>query len=213
MKKFMDGYQKIGELGLDLFILNFYWVVFTLLGGILFGMFPATVSLYASIRQKLTYGRYEDKLYKVFWNYYKTEFVKSNKLGFIIYLLSFILYLDFRLLGLFNMGLMGVVAMTVLAILSIIFVLILIHLIPVYVQFEDTIFQYIKRSFILIVGKPKETVVSLILLILLTIVYYNIPGFIPVFGISVYAFISFRIVLVDVFKLEDLSNRKLKTTL
>lgn len=213
MKKFMDGYQKVGEIGLDLFILNFYWIVFTLLGGILFGTFPATVSLYASIRQKLTYGRYEDKLYKVFWKYYKTEFVKSNKLGFIVYLISFILYLDFRILGLFNMGLMGVVAMTVLAILSIVFVLMLIYLIPVYVQFEGTIFQYVKRSFILIIGKPKETSVSLLLLILLIIVYYNIPGFIPVFGISIYAFISFRIVLVDVFNLENLSNRKIKTTL
>lgn len=202
MGKFLNGYQKLGEIGLDLFLLNVYWVIGTLLGGILLGVFPSTVALYACIRQKEVYGFYKGKLYKVFWTFYKQEFLKANKLGALIYLISFMLYIDFRLLTIFDMGIMGALAVSVLAILTIVFVLILLYLFPIYVQFDDTLKNYIKRSVILVIGKPKETVIAFILAVIVFVAYYNLPGLIPVFGISILALILFKVVLVDIFKYE-----------
>ncbi|MFC6465724.1 YesL family protein [Marinilactibacillus sp. GCM10026970] len=209
MEKFMNGYQKIGEIGLDLFLLNLCWTLFTLLGGVIFGVFPATTALYACIRHKEMYGGYKERLYKLFWKYYKQEFIKANKLGLILYLTMLVLYIDFRLLGIFNMGVMGTVAVTILTLLTVLFILLLMHLFPIYVQFEDSIFNYIKRSFILMVGKPKDTIVAAILAAIIVIVYYNLPGLIPVFGLSIFAYISFRVVLVDIFKLKKVGAEHL----
>ncbi len=40
-------YMRMGTLGFNLIYLNLLWAAFTLLGGIVLGIFPATAALFA----------------------------------------------------------------------------------------------------------------------------------------------------------------------
>lgn len=199
MKKITNIYQKIGEIGLELFFLNIYWILFTIIGGIVFGLFPATIAVYSCIRHKLTYGYYKEKSFRLFKDVYKNEFFKSNKMALVLYLMWLIIYIDFNFLSQFDMGLVGNVVSGLLVAISLILFLMNLYLFPIYVHFKGNIRSYIKRSFALIIGKPKESLVSLSMAAILIVLYYNLPGLVPVFGITLYAYVSLRIVLVDVF--------------
>src|SRR5699024_1499262 len=61
---------------------NLLWFVFTLAGGIILGFYPATVAMFAMVRDWLR-GKSDLPVLKTYWNYYKTDFFKSNLLGLI----------------------------------------------------------------------------------------------------------------------------------
>lgn len=195
--KLANIYNNFGETILDLFILNIYWLLYTLLGGIIFGIIPATVSLYTCIRNKLRDKDYTRKRSTIFKETYKKEFFKSNKL-LPVFLLWVILYIDYKLLSVINLGIFSILMQVIVLFFSVILVLVSLYIIPIYVNYNGTIREYLKKSLILIIGKPKESLFSLLLLLLTFSVYYTIPGIIPAFGITSYSFLSSRFILNDI---------------
>src|SRR5699024_12288098 len=65
---------------------NLLCFVFTLAGGIILGFYPATVAMFAMVRDWLR-GKSDVPILKTDWNYYKTDFFKSNLLGIFINIL------------------------------------------------------------------------------------------------------------------------------
>ena len=76
--------------------INILWILFSLAGLIIFGFFPATVAMLATLRQYLQ--KNDPPVFKTFWNYYKTEFFASNKLGAISVVIGFILFININFL-------------------------------------------------------------------------------------------------------------------
>src|SRR5690606_4799217 len=74
--------------------LHLLWICFTLLGGIVFGLFPATVTSHAIMRKWLR-GEDDFPILQTYWSYYKQDFWKSNTLGIIIVFLISLIVLDF----------------------------------------------------------------------------------------------------------------------
>src|SRR5690625_6125259 len=73
--------------------INLLWIFFTIIGGVLLGFFPATTAMFAIIRDWLQ-GNNDDPLFIGFWQYYKKEFWKGNRLGAFIVLLVVFLTID-----------------------------------------------------------------------------------------------------------------------
>src|SRR5690625_4423821 len=73
--------------------LNLLWVLFILMGGILFGIFPSTVALY-TIARKHTLGEHDIPIFKTFYHTFRREFFRSNGLGWFIVLFGVIWYMD-----------------------------------------------------------------------------------------------------------------------
>lgn len=197
MDKFLKVYNNIGEIGLDLFLLNIYWILFSLKGGVIFGLFPSTIALYACVRQRVKYGYYEETSWKLFKTVYKKEFIKGNKLSVLAFLWIFI-YIDSRLLEVYHFGLLSDILSVVLLVFTIILLLFTIYIFPVYVHFNGSIKEYAKKCLILIIGKPVQSILLLLCLIFLFGLYYTFPGFIPVFGISLYTFITIKVLMKTV---------------
>src|SRR5690625_362565 len=74
--------------------LNILWIAFSLMGLVVFGLFPATVSMFA-VTRKWVMGDTEIPIFKTFWASYKTEFKQANIVGYIILVIGFFLYFDF----------------------------------------------------------------------------------------------------------------------
>lgn len=197
MNKLTYYYNRLGEIGLDLFILNFYWIVFTLMGGVVFGIIPSTVALYTCIRHRSKYNTYLTKRKSLFVETYKKEFFNSNKI-LTIFLLWLFIYIDYRLLTLIDLGIFNLVMPVVLFVSSILLLLMTIYIVPIYVNYKGSIREHMKKTIILIIGKPKETLFTLLLLLIIFSIYYTFPGLVPVFGISIYSFISLNFILKDV---------------
>lgn len=154
-------------------VLNFLWVVFVIVGGVVLGIMPSTVATFYILR-KWVQGNFDIPIFKTFKSVYKKEFVNSNKCGFVFFVLF--AFLVFDLVILYKMEalystVLYLIVMTVLFFVSISFM----FFFPLYVHFEQSNKEYIKNSFIISLSSPFQTLLILIgLYILVYIVKSNL---------------------------------------
>ncbi|HET7616371.1 MAG TPA: DUF624 domain-containing protein, partial [Bacillales bacterium] len=74
--------------------INILWLLFTLAGLVVFGFGPATNAMFALMRKWLLYPEEDVPVWKTFYRIYRSEFVRSNVLTSIVFLLGVILYFD-----------------------------------------------------------------------------------------------------------------------
>ena len=73
--------------------LHLLWILFTLAGAVIFGLFPSTTAMFAIVRDWLN-GKTDRNLFSIFWIYFKAEFWKSNRLGLVVIGLLLLISLD-----------------------------------------------------------------------------------------------------------------------
>jgi len=183
MKNITNWYILLGEWAFKLFYLNLLWLMFSLLGLGLLGVFPATVSVYTLLRNVMVKSNKNKKLFKTFWMTYKKEFVKSNVLGYTFIVFGSILYIDLKILQQLNASVLNQSIMVFISILIMLIIVIFIYLFPIYVHYNMRLIDYIKHSFILAIGRPLNTIIILLGLSIILLVYMKVPGLIPAFGI------------------------------
>lgn len=140
--------------------LNFLWVIFMLLGGVIFGIMPSTIAVFYILR-KWIQGESEIPIFKTFINVYKKEFINTNKCG-VVYLVIFA-FLAFDLTVLYNIEatystVLYVLVMAVVFFSSMAFI----YFFPIYVHFKSSNKEYIKNSFILALTSPLQTVIIIV---------------------------------------------------
>ncbi|ARK32083.1 YesL family protein [Halalkalibacter krulwichiae] len=168
--------------------INALWIIFTLAGAILLGLFPATVAMFSVIRQWLK-GKTDLPIFSTFWQYYKTEFLKSNRLGLLVYLVALII--GFNLFFLYaNIGELLTWTSAPLLAGIILFVFILFYLFPAYAHYDLGLFQLIKNAFLTMLVSPIHNVVIIISLVAFYFIVTVIPALAFIFGASFYGFIT-----------------------
>ncbi|GAF63185.1 hypothetical protein BTS2_0076 [Bacillus sp. TS-2] len=195
MNQISTWYIRLGQMALQLFLLNLYWILGTLMGLFIFGLFPATAGLFASLRRIL---QDEDvRLWKVFWSNYKKEFSKANTLGWITASFFIILLLNIQVLNVLEQNLLHMMLAIFTYILLFFLLIISLFLFPVLVQFNLKTLHYLKYSFYLAVGRPFITILCLSGIAIILYLYWSIPGFIPVFGISLISLVIMKMAFLS----------------
>lgn len=151
--------------------LNFLWVVFMLLGGIIFGFMPSTIATFYILR-KWVQGELEIPIFKTFKEVYKQEFVNSNKCGVVFLVVFSFLAIDLNILYKIDALYSTILYMLVMAVLFFA-VIAFIYFFPTYVHFEQSNKEYIKNSFIIALSSPFQTI---LLLIGFGILYYIVQS-------------------------------------
>ena len=183
----MRGFYKISEWIMNFAYLNILWIAFTLLGLVLFGIFPATVSLFVIVR-KWVQGQRDFQITKLFWNSFKKEFLKSNLLGLILIVIGGILYTDFLFIRGNDVHLVQYTYYPLLIIIAI-FTLALLYVFPIYVHFETKLMHILKNSVLLMIMSPLITIMMVTFILILYHILRLIPGLTPLFGASLLAYI------------------------
>lgn len=186
----MKGWERFNSLVtsfLNIIYLNILWVVFSLLGGVAFGAFPAFSALFAMTRKKMILKESSDKLFVCFWKYYRKDFFKLNLYALIFYLIGYILYLNGMYL-LVNAADFYFLVPGLLVILMI-YLMTILFFFPVFVHYKLSFFQYLKQSFFIAVVSPLELLGALFVVVFLSGAIIWIPGVIlfftgSFFGIS-----------------------------
>ncbi|MED1602752.1 YesL family protein [Alkalihalophilus marmarensis] len=173
--------------------INLLWILFTLAGGIILGLFPATVAMFSLVRQWLT-GNSDQPVFSSFWQYYKNEFLKSNRLGIVVYLLSAVFLFNLFFLQA-NIGELFIWTSAPLLAGLLLFVIWLFYLFPTYVHYNLKVSQLFKNSFLTMLVSPLHTLIIFISLGASYFIYTVIPALGLVFGASFYSFITLWIVM------------------
>lgn len=173
INKFFDWVARLA-------LLNVLWLVFTVLGIGVFGLFPSLAATF-TVTRKWVSGETDIPVVKTFWRSYKKEFIKSNGLGYIMALIGYILYLDFVFLTVSE-------STTILTIpfilITIIFLLTLLYVFPVFVYYDMKIIQVIKNSFFIMVLNPLPTFIMLLGTLGIGVSLWKFQGIIIFFGVS-----------------------------
>lgn len=167
-------------------VLQLLWTGLTLLGLVLFGISPATVAMFTTLRKRLQGEDVLKRLVKIFWNTYKVEFIPSNKIGIILLVFGYFLSINFQIITSFH-GILGLLLLTSIITISILFVIIIVNVFQLYTYYDLPTLRYFTASIIFSIAYPLQMISTIVGLAILYKIYSLIPGLLPFFGISLTA--------------------------
>ncbi|MGH2318407.1 YesL family protein [Planococcus sp. SE5232] len=168
--------------------LNLLWVLFSLLGGVLFGFYPATTSMFAICREWLK-GNTDLPLFNSFWEFYKKDFLKSNFLGFFVSVILLFIALDIFYIQASPNEQVDWTYIPLFAFM-LIFTFFLFYLFPAFVHYDIKVPSVIKNAFLLMLVNPPATAVIVLCLVPLFFIMRLFPALAFIFGGSLYAFLT-----------------------
>ncbi|MGP4039182.1 YesL family protein [Gracilibacillus sp. D59] len=193
MENISEWYMRLGNWVFKLFFLNILWVLFTLMGIVILGIFPATTALFA-VTRKLIMQDEDTPISSLFWSTYKKEFARSNLLAAVISLIGAILVVDIYILMQLEPSILNQTIQVFLLLVFMVYLITTIYVFPIFVHFDLSIFECIKYAFVLVIGRPLYTMLLIICLIIISLMLRSIPGLIPVFGVSLFALVFMKII-------------------
>jgi len=154
--------------------INLLWIGFSLVGLILLGFFPATISMFTVIR-KWIMGDRDLPIFRTFWNTYKSEFLRSNGLGLIVSAVGGLIVLDLIYIKNIENGLMNSIQIPLYLFMFVV-VMTTFYLFPVYVHYELKLMQVIKNAFLIMLINPLQNLVMIAGIAAVFFVINYIPG-------------------------------------
>ncbi|WP_413378186.1 YesL family protein [Alkalihalobacillus sp. 1P02AB] len=160
--------------------INFLWIIFTILGGGIFGITPATSAMFAIIRKRLI--RNDDTaIFKSYWIFYREVFIKMNILGLLMLITGTLIYLNYTLIE-FQNFIVNILFFVIILLTISIYTIISLYIFPVFVHFELTIFEAVKNSFLIGILNPLRTVSMIFCLTAILILFNLLPGLLLLFS-------------------------------
>ncbi len=167
-------------------VLQLLWTGLALLGLLLFGVAPATVAMFTTLRKRLQGEDDLKQLVKIYWNTYKAEFIPSNKIGMILLCVGYFLTINFQIILTFH-GLQGLLLLTAFISICILFGMIVVNIFQLFSHYNLPTLRYFAASIIFSIAYPLQMISNIVGLVILYKVYSWLPGLIPFFGVSLAA--------------------------
>ncbi|MGM0922572.1 MAG: YesL family protein [Bacillota bacterium] len=174
--------------------LNVLWILFTAGGFIIFGVIPSTIGLFTVIRKMILYKDKDIRIFSEYWKAVKKEFVKSNAMGFLLTIVTLLLWLNFQLLQNIS-GIPHLIFLSIICMAGMMWAVLLLYWIPVYIHFELPIRNVLSAAFLIGLSNPLYTILMIIGLSVLYMILLIVPGLFPFFSISISAFLIMQLAL------------------
>ncbi|WP_096438704.1 YesL family protein [Alteribacter populi] len=158
-------------------LLNWIWFLHVLFGGVVLGIFPATVSLFATTREWLN-GGIDKPIWKNYHAYYKRNFWKTNGLGWIYLLVGGFLILDLYLVSQIQ-GMVALLSTLAIILLLIVYLFSFLYFFSYYVHFEQSFTGYLLQPFIITFISYKQNFLIGFGLFVVGYLIFQLPGLIP----------------------------------
>lgn len=162
--------------------LNWAWLLHTLLGGVVLGLFPSIFSMFY-ISKKWLEGGIDDGIWKEFHQYYKENFWIANGLGWIYTLVGTFLVWELYIVTQIQ-GFFPLVCMIAIIFILLFFAFAFFYLFSYYVYFEGTFKDYLIKPLIIGFVNLRGNTTIAIGIIMISYLIYQLPGLI-LFGAGV----------------------------
>lgn len=183
-----NGIFKLTEWISRLAILNLLWIGFSLVGLIIFGLFPATVAMFSVIRQWLL-GKTDLPIFQLYWRAFRTDFFKANGYGVLIAIIGLMIYADLVYLAFHDMSHLMLVQLPIFLFILLTFL----YLFPTHVHYKLGFLSVIKQAFLIMVIHPLQTITMLIGIAACLVLMYYVPALALFFSGSFTAFVIMSI--------------------
>ncbi|GAE94315.1 hypothetical protein JCM21714_3462 [Gracilibacillus boraciitolerans JCM 21714] len=185
--------------------LNILWVLFSSLGLLVFGIFPATTAMFA-IERRWIRGNTSFSILPYFWEVYKREFKKANLIVLPFVLLSLLIYINLQFTLIMN-EILGNILLLFLFSISFLLLLVLIYFFPVYVHYDIKLIQSMLFSFMIALSSPLQTILIIVNVLAFFIVSVFLPGIFFLFAGSVTSMITMWFAYRAIIGLENRNER------
>ncbi|WP_077620849.1 YesL family protein [Bacillus sinesaloumensis] len=180
--------------------LQLLWTMTTLLGGVIVGIFPATLAMFAVVRKWIR-GDYEFSVFSVFWKQYKLDFMKANAVGWIMVCIGFSLYFYYDLITGFD-GWLYSIGRVVIVMLAIIYCMTLLFLFPFFAHYNVPMLGVLKKSMLIALASPIQVLIMGVCIGVFIYVMKLIPIITFILNISLLAFALMWIAILKFSKLD-----------
>jgi len=165
-----------------LVVLNVLWFFYTLMGLIVGGIFPATLTV-LKISRKWIMGEDQFPIWGTFKQEYRKEFVKSNLVGWILTIAGVILYLNYLVLK--GMGDMNIVFYVAFYLIILFYLNLVIWSFPQLAHYNGKVKHFFKNAIILGFGRFHYTIAIMVYIFIVLYISLRFPGVLPFFTISI----------------------------
>ncbi|QIZ05377.1 DUF624 domain-containing protein [Priestia megaterium] len=169
----------------NLAYINILWLTFTLLGGVVLGIFPSTIAMFFIIK-RMFLEKSDFSIIKEFTLLYKKEFKKSNLLFFPFILLAIIVAADIRFISSLDFAFNSLLVQLFYVLLFLLAMIFLYSLV-VYIYGARGKKEIFKKSFSLLLNNPMTNLYILTWLLLLHFLTMKVAGLSLLFSGSVFS--------------------------
>jgi uncharacterized membrane protein YesL len=166
-----------------LVLIQCYWVLFSLLGFVAFGLVPSTMAMFSVTRQ-LMIKNGDVPLFRTFKESFFNQFWKGTGIGGILLIVSVILYIDYRFF--IEHETMSAVALLILTI-SIFAGMIACFLFPVYAHYDIGVWEGLKKSVFVCLSNFHYGLIAVVGTGILLVLYVMFSGLLILIGGSALA--------------------------
>ncbi|MGM0838310.1 MAG: YesL family protein [Bacillota bacterium] len=177
-------FTKIGDFFTDASLwlwriiqLNLIWLLHILLGGVVLGLFPATVAMFAATRKWLK-GGIDYPMLQEYRIYYKDNFWKTNALGWIYLLIGGFLAFDLYLVTQIQ-GVIALFSTILIVFMLVIYAFSFLYFFSYYVHFQQSFKNYLIQPFIITLISLKQNLLIAIGMMMIGSLIQQMPGLIP----------------------------------
>lgn len=178
--------------------LHINWVLYTLRGAVVLGIFPSTAAVYAIARHWLINDN-KAEIATLFKKFYAESFKIANLLGWITLLFSIPIYLNWRILPLLDQSIFKVFLYGFVIFLTILIGFFWLYLFPTIANYSLRWFDYIFVGINLAISNISFTILQIVLIGIYFILAVNYFSLIILFGLCVIAIVQMYI-CTNIFK-------------
>lgn len=163
-KGFLQFLTNVGEYIYRFFAMQFWFVVFTLRGGIVLGIFPAVTAIFSILFKLFNDKDKLDNLSQLFKFTWKAKFKLSNQVGYFLILIFGFLFADLRINERFiQSSILHTLLLFVIAIIA----FITIYMPTIVTGYDLGFKKSISQSFFVSLSTPKFTIAAMLGLIIM----------------------------------------------
>lgn len=180
--------------------LNILWILFTIAGLGIFGWMPATVAVFSVWRKLLAHDG-KVAIFQTFLKEFKGNFFRNTLIGFILMMAGGVLVVDFLFYQTAE-GILSLLTVVFIVFFGFFYLLLFIYLPPVIAHFDLKFTQYFKQAMLIGVSSPLASLSIGMVTAAILVLYYLVPVFIVIFGVSLIGLVTMKICLMRFSQLE-----------
>ncbi|MEH6994969.1 YesL family protein [Neobacillus drentensis] len=182
---------------------QFLWTIFSVAGFLVLGLFPSTMAMFAVTRKWIMKDT-DIPIFQTFWQIYKSEFFRTNIVGWINVGIGFVFYFYLRFFKELD-GIMFDILFCLALALCVIYLMNLLFIAPVFVHYQLKIIEILKYSIMIALYNPFHAIAMAATAVGFFYLVSYIPGLIPFLSVSIVAFVFMWIAHLAFLRIEKKS--------
>lgn len=193
MARFAVGYEQVCRVILTAFVINVAFIVHTVMGLVVAGLFPSIAAAYSTWRTWINSADHWwtcKETWTVFHRAWKSELKQANLAGWPMLLLWLLVIYDYSVVNFHDAGPLGYLSAGVLLLVIVVYGAFSMEFWVVHANFDENIRWCVKMTLQMLLCRPLCTLLMLVCFVFTVLIWLTWPGVLMAFGLSLPVFLA-----------------------